>query len=186
MRKSQIHGTSGAEVAAADGFDRQRRTLLKWLPASIFAGIAATLAVAGFRFLRPRTDETGYEDWARVAPVAELRGSQVVLRKVSVERRAGWSKTRTEQSVFVLTEQNNRVVSAICPHEACEVTWREEAREFFCPCHDSRFDARGAVLDGPARDPLRELPTRVENGVLQIRQEPTAPHAEHTRASLRP
>lgn len=161
-------------------FNRLRRTLLRWIPASIFTAIAATFAAAGAGFLRPRAGETGDDNWASVAPVAELSGAQPVMRKVAIERRAGWSRTHVEQSVFVFPQQNNRVVSATCPHEGCEVTWRGEAQEFFCPCHDSRFNSQGAVLSGPARDPLYELPTRVENGVLQIRHEPDAQGADHT------
>jgi Rieske Fe-S protein len=153
---------------------RARRKFLLAVPAAVFASIGATLAAAAFRFLRPPQGPTAggasADSWAPLAPVAELTGVEPLLRKVVVERTDGWSRTREERSVYVLPGRDAQasVVSAICPHEGCEVAWRAEARDFFCPCHDSRFDAAGARLGGPAERDLPRLPTRVENGVLQV------------------
>ena len=44
--------------------------------------------------------------------------------------------------------------SATCPHLGCIVRWNEDARSWDCPCHGSRFDARGRVFNGPANDDL--------------------------------
>jgi Rieske Fe-S protein len=46
----------------------------------------------------------------------------------------------------------------VCTHLGCTVAATE--RGFACPCHGSRFDSRGQVLDGPAPRALRRL--RVE------------------------
>jgi Rieske Fe-S protein len=47
-------------------------------------------------------------------------------------------------------------VDAVCPHLGCLVKLSEEGG-FICPCHDSRFDAEGQVLNGPATQPLHHL-----------------------------
>ncbi len=155
-------------------FDPRRRSLLLWIPSALFAGIAATLATAAYRFLRPRKDEdVGSPQtaggWVAVAPLSTLSGDQPVLQTLLLERRAGWSLAREERAIYVLPGTERRVVSAICPHEQCDVAWSAQTREFLCPCHDSRFGPEGSRLTGPAVRDLDALPTRVENGVLQVR-----------------
>jgi Rieske Fe-S protein len=50
-------------------------------------------------------------------------------------------------------------VSPICTHLRCVVSFDEEAREWACPCHGSRFDIDGRVVHGPARARLARIPT---------------------------
>ena len=46
----------------------------------------------------------------------------------------------------------------VCTHAAC-LTSITNAQRFDCPCHGSVFDANGAVVNGPARQPLTRLAT---------------------------
>jgi nitrite reductase/ring-hydroxylating ferredoxin subunit len=45
-------------------------------------------------------------------------------------------------------------VSAICTHFGCQVAFNACERSWDCPCHGSRFDIDGTVLDGPANKRL--------------------------------
>ncbi len=38
-----------------------------------------------------------------------------------------------------------------CPHMGCALRWNPEEHSWDCPCHGSRFDAHGGLLDNPAR-----------------------------------
>ena len=39
---------------------------------------------------------------------------------------------------------------------------------YVCPCHGSQYSTSGAVLNGPATQPLRQFATQFTNNVLTI------------------
>lgn len=50
-------------------------------------------------------------------------------------------------------------VSIKCPHLGCQLEWNPDEKSWDCPCHGSRFDAKGGLLEGPAQTNLEEIPT---------------------------
>jgi Rieske Fe-S protein len=60
------------------------------------------------------------------------------------------------------------VMSAICTHEGCTVTWDEEKKLILCPCHGGAYDRLGKVVAGPPPAPLIQLPVRVEGGRIYV------------------
>jgi glycine/D-amino acid oxidase-like deaminating enzyme/nitrite reductase/ring-hydroxylating ferredoxin subunit len=54
--------------------------------------------------------------------------------------------------------------SAVCPHLKCVVRWDGCEKTWDCPCHGSRFDALGRVLNGPAVSDLEEIVSDDEAG----------------------
>ncbi len=56
-------------------------------------------------------------------------------------------------------EQGNvKSVCTVCTHLGCQLEWNPDERSWDCPCHGSRFDENGGLLDGPAQRGLDHAP----------------------------
>lgn len=73
-----------------------------------------------------------------------------------------------DDPVAVYRDEDGAVhaVSAVCPHMGCLVSWNDGERSWDCPCHGSRFDVDGSVLDTPAVDDLD--PVEVGSGAVDL------------------
>ena|SRR5690349_15935628 len=145
---------------------RSRRGFLLLFPVTVFAGIFSSVGVAAFRFLRPRITSASRENWVDVGVLSELKSDTPVGKKIATDDFNGWAVSREQHQVYVLP--GNRVLSAVCPHEGCEVAWDKATNRFSCPCHQSYFASDGERLTGPARRGLDALPSRLKDGKLQV------------------
>jgi Rieske Fe-S protein len=88
-----------------------------------------------------------YADWATGGEVATTDqidpGTGAIIRK-------GARKIAAYKD-----EQGNvHLRSAVCTHLYCIVDWNSVEKTWDCPCHGSRFDPYGNVVNGPAIAPL--------------------------------
>ena len=42
-----------------------------------------------------------------------------------------------------------------CSHMGCKLRWNRSEKTWDCPCHGSRFDKRGHIIDNPAKRGIR-------------------------------
>ncbi|MFM6928778.1 MAG: FAD-dependent oxidoreductase [Bdellovibrio sp.] len=49
------------------------------------------------------------------------------------------------------------LLSAACPHLAGVVSWNKVEKSWDCPCHGSRFDCHGQVIEGPAFSNMHKI-----------------------------
>jgi glycine/D-amino acid oxidase-like deaminating enzyme/nitrite reductase/ring-hydroxylating ferredoxin subunit len=60
-------------------------------------------------------------------------------------------------AVFRDAQGKTHACSAVCPHLGCIVDWNDGEKSWDCPCHGSRFDPRGKVINGPANSDLEPV-----------------------------
>lgn len=52
-------------------------------------------------------------------------------------------------------EGKTYAVFANCSHLGCELKWNQDELSWDCPCHGSRFDYKGKLIDNPAKDDIK-------------------------------
>lgn len=66
-----------------------------------------------------------------------------------------------EAPMFVVRQNETyTALSAVCTHRGCTV--EAKSGRFVCPCHGSTYAVTGAVLRGPAEQPLRRIPSHMQ------------------------
>jgi glycine/D-amino acid oxidase-like deaminating enzyme/nitrite reductase/ring-hydroxylating ferredoxin subunit len=97
-------------------------------------------ARVGARYLRGRLA-------ARRSALPELTRGEGRILELAGEKTAAYKDERGEV----------HAVSAVCTHLGCIVEWNGGERTWDCPCHGSRFDPEGKVLQGPAKQALPDI-----------------------------
>jgi glycine/D-amino acid oxidase-like deaminating enzyme/nitrite reductase/ring-hydroxylating ferredoxin subunit len=108
-----------------------------------------------FDFVRENLNVAAqYADWATSGDLGSV--DQVAPGEGAVIRR-GLSKIAAYRDEHGSLHEH----SAVCTHLGCIVAWNADEKTWDCPCHGSRFDARGHVINGPA---ITDLPPADESG----------------------
>jgi glycine/D-amino acid oxidase-like deaminating enzyme/nitrite reductase/ring-hydroxylating ferredoxin subunit len=94
----------------------------------------------GFRFFAERVKQRG------TRPIADLAPGEGAIVSAGGEKVAG----------FRDADGTLHAVSSRCTHLGCQVVWNAAESTWDCPCHASRFDVDGSVLNGPAVKPLEQ------------------------------
>jgi Rieske Fe-S protein len=154
-----------------------RRRFLQWCTGWIVALIGLLIAVPSLGFLgaplwrRRVTEAAG--GFADLGPLDAIPIGEWKSFAVEIVHQDGWAKTKQKHSVWVrrtgFSEDEIVVLSPICPHLGCPISWIGERSEFLCPCHGGIFDAEGRRQAGPPPRPMDHLETQIRNGRLWVR-----------------
>lgn len=60
-------------------------------------------------------------------------------------------------AVYMPFQGEPKIISAVCTHLGCIIHWNELEDSWDCPCHGSRFNTDGEILEGPALKPLKKI-----------------------------
>lgn len=84
-----------------------------------------------------------YADWIRPG---DVKSEDDIPPDAGAVLNEGLAKV----AVYRETDGTLHRLSAVCVHLGCVVRWNATARTWDCPCHGSRYDRFGAVINGPA------------------------------------
>jgi glycine/D-amino acid oxidase-like deaminating enzyme/nitrite reductase/ring-hydroxylating ferredoxin subunit len=89
-----------------------------------------------------------YKDWLTEGDVGDEK---------EIEPGEGAVIRRGSKKVAVYRDERGTLHerSAVCTHLYCIVDWNSTEKTWDCPCHGSRFDPFGKVINGPAISPLQ-------------------------------
>ncbi len=149
-----------------------RRSFFGALVAVGSAGMGAILALPVLRYiLYPIYAKASGTEWSDVGDMSEFANSNAPVRKtITFTQRDGWREVVSAQSIYVSRNAAGQleVLSAICPHLGCSVSWQKDQDEFVCPCHGGRFSPDGRHLFGPPPRAMDKLPIRIKDSKLQV------------------
>jgi menaquinol-cytochrome c reductase iron-sulfur subunit len=158
-----------------------RRSFFGALLAVGSAGMGALLAVPVLRYvLYPLYAKATGTEWSDVGDLSEFANTKGPVRKtITFTQRDGWREVVSAQSVYVSRDEKGQltVLSAICPHLGCSVSWQAGNDKFVCPCHGGEFKADGRHIFGPPPRAMDQLPTQLKDGKVQV-------HFEYFRSNV--
>lgn len=105
---------------------------------------------------------TGFQKWGMTSSMI----AALILRDELCGQKNPYAELFSPQRIHVKAAFKNLMVdvgasikgltkglfhkSARCPHMGCELVWNPDEESWDCPCHGSRFDKEGKLLDNPA------------------------------------
>lgn len=180
---SVTHRWSGQVISTPDGLPFIGEVAPKQHIATGFAGNGMTFGTLSAMIVRDAITGAAPNPWRDLFDVnrpAIARGPFDYLRENAdypyymVRDRFAGASTRHLRAVrrgdgrlvevggtIVAASRDDRghltLLSPTCTHLGCRVNWNQAERTWDCPCHGSRFTAKGEVLAGPAERPLEHL-----------------------------
>ena len=111
------------------------------------------------------------EAWVPVGKVDQFKVGEPTLVSFTRTTVNGWERTTNSIGVYVTKPESGDiyVLSNVCTHLACRVSWKADGQDYVCPCHDGHFDIEGSVISGPPPKPLIRLETKVEDNTLYVK-----------------
>jgi len=130
-------------------------------------GLVIGIPAIGY-VLSPALKTSSSDTWIPLGPLENYPVGVPTLFNFTRTKTNGWEKTINSYGVYVFrkTEIETLTLSNICTHLSCRVNWKDEAKEYLCPCHDAAFNAEGLVISGPPPRPLDRYENKVENEEL--------------------
>jgi len=136
----------------------ERREFIKLSTTGLLAVFAA---LVGSRFQSPSTSGAS----------AAATGSAIAkLSDIAVGQSLNFQSADGTPAVLFRTKSGVFAYSRVCTHQGCSVEFKSKTSTLSCPCHGAQFDPAqgGAVIQGPARQPLPKINIRVNGDSIEL------------------
>lgn len=111
---------------------------------------------------------TGFKKWGMTSAMAAamiisdlIAGGKSSYEEVFTPRRFSLQASAgnlVEEGIESVKGLSKGIFSATprCPHMGCSLEWNPDELSWDCPCHGSRFDSDGRLIDNPAQEDLKD------------------------------
>jgi Rieske Fe-S protein len=141
-------------------------------------GSIAVMSMFGVSFFTSCTsdEDTNPSNPAPNNPPAAATGMTVnnntvvidLNQATSLNSSGGWVLIPSAKMLVVNTGSGFSSLTSVCTHSGCDRQWSLSSNEFVCDCHGSRFTTSGAVVQGPASQPLARFQNSRTGDILTI------------------
>lgn len=148
-----------------------RRTFFASMLGVCSGAIASVVGLPILRYiLYPVQTAAKGQNWTQIGDAQEFENiARPVTKTIALIQRDGWREVVSQQPVIITRADGQlRVLSPICPHLGCSVSWHENQNKFVCPCHGGQFSADGSRISGPPPRGLDVLDAQVKDGKLEV------------------
>ncbi|WP_017323873.1 cytochrome b6-f complex iron-sulfur subunit [Synechococcus sp. PCC 7336] len=148
-----------------------RRKLLNFLTGAALATTAGAALYPVAKVFVPPVEKTGVGGAVRAK---DKLGNPIPASQILIEppgTRALVAGIAAQPTYLTLQNDgtlSDRGIVDDCTHLGCTFPWNEQAQEFQCPCHGSRYAPDGTVVRGPAGLPLKLVRVKVEGDRIWI------------------
>jgi quinol---cytochrome c reductase iron-sulfur subunit, bacillus type len=146
-----------------------RRRFLARVVVALNAVIAMVVATPAAGYLLSPLLRRRSSQWVAIGKASMFAAKTPQRVAYEYDDEGGYSVDQVRRAAFVRSSDDGLIVlSPVCTHMGCNVSFIEASKMFECPCHGGKYDIDGRVVDGPPPAPLRRFETRVRDGNLEI------------------
>lgn len=149
----------------------QRRDFLKEFSClAVGAGIGLVPVAAGvYTSLDPLRRKGGESEPVRVTTIEALPSDGTPMKfAIIADKTDAWNKYPATPigAIYLRKAAEGKVaaLSSVCPHAGCFVDYRTDAKDFFCPCHNSNFKTDGEIKSGVSPRAMDSLEVDIREG----------------------
>jgi cytochrome b6-f complex iron-sulfur subunit len=161
--KTPHHKVTTPKVKSISRQLMNRREFISWVGVgSAASSLPGMITACSQTNSQQTTTPVRADGFQEVGTVAELdKNGQILNEKLAAGK------------VLVIRDPKDTsklaALNPTCTHRGCTVSWNKDQSSFVCPCHGSKFNSDGKVVNGPADKPLPTYTAKLEGDTVLVK-----------------